>query len=57
MERGMKWWKEGKLLSKKNSFDDYIAVAKYLIKKIYLKVENNWNGWFSRWVISGCSYK
>ena len=35
MERGMKWWKEGKLLSKKNSFDDYIAVAKYLIKEKY----------------------
>ncbi len=35
MERGMKWWKEGKLLNKKNSFDDYIAVAKYLIKKKY----------------------
>ena len=33
MERGMKWWKEGKLLNKKNSFDDYIPVAKYLIKK------------------------
>ena len=31
MERGMKWWKEGKLLNKKNTFEDYIAVAKYLI--------------------------
>ena len=35
MERGMKWWKEGKLLNKKNTFEDYIAVAKYLIKKKY----------------------
>ena len=31
----MKWWKEGKLLNKKNTFEDYIAVAKYLIKKNY----------------------
>ncbi len=35
MERGMKWWKEGKLLNKKNTFKDYIAVAEYLIKKKY----------------------
>ncbi len=35
MERGMKWWKEGKLLNKKNTFDDYIAVGKYLIEKKY----------------------
>ncbi len=35
MERGMKWWKEGKLLNKKNTFEDYIAVGKYLIKKKY----------------------
>ncbi len=35
MERGMKWWKEGKLLNKKNSFKDYIAVAKFLIEKKY----------------------
>ena len=35
MERGMKWWKEGKLLNKKNTFQDYIAVAKFLIKKKY----------------------
>ena len=33
MERGMKWWKEGKLLKKKNTFKDYIDVAKYLIEK------------------------
>ena len=35
MEKGMKWWKEGKLLNKKNTFEDYIAVAKYLIEKNY----------------------
>ena len=35
MERGMKWWKEGKLLNKKNTFKDYIACAKFLIKKKY----------------------
>ena len=35
MERGMKWWKEGKLLNKKNTFEDYIASAKYLIEKNY----------------------
>ena len=35
MERGMKWWKEGKLLNKKNTFQDYIAVAKFLINKKY----------------------
>ncbi len=35
MERGMKWWKEGKLLNKKNTFEDYISVAKYLIEKKY----------------------
>ena len=35
LERGMRWWKEGKLLNKKNTFKDYIAVAKYLIEKKY----------------------
>jgi oligopeptidase B len=35
MERGMKWWKEGKLLKKKNTFEDYIASAKYLIENKY----------------------
>ncbi len=35
MERGMKWWKEGKLLNKKNTFKDYIAVANFLIEKKY----------------------
>ena len=35
MEKGMKWWKEGKLLNKKNTFEDYIAVAKFLIEKKY----------------------
>ncbi len=35
MERGMKWWKEGKLLNKKNTFEDYIAAGRYLIEKRY----------------------
>ena len=35
LERGMKWWKEGKLLNKKNTFEDYIASAKYLIQNKY----------------------
>ena len=35
MEKGMKWWKEGKLLNKKNTFEDYIHVAKFLIDKGY----------------------
>jgi oligopeptidase B len=35
MERGMKWWKEGKLLNKKNTFEDYICVAKFLIEEKY----------------------
>ena len=35
MERGMKWWKEGKLLNKKNTFKDYIAAAKFLIDQKY----------------------
>jgi len=35
MEKGMKWWKEGKMLKKKNTFHDYIAVANYLIKNKY----------------------
>ena len=35
MEKGMKWWKEGKLTNKKNTFEDYIHAAKYLINKKY----------------------
>ena len=35
MERGMKWWKEGKLLNKKNTFKDFISVAKNLIERNY----------------------
>ena len=35
MEKGMKWWKEGKLLNKKNTFEDYIYAAKYLIENKY----------------------
>ena len=35
MEKGMKWWKEGKLTNKKNTFEDYIYAAKYLIDNKY----------------------
>ncbi len=35
MEKGMKWWKEGKLLNKKNTFEDYLASAEYLISNNY----------------------
>jgi len=35
MERGMSWWKEGKMLNKKNTFKDYISSANFLIKKKY----------------------
>jgi oligopeptidase B len=35
MEKGMKWWKEGKLTNKKNTFEDYICAAKYLIDNKY----------------------
>ena len=35
MEKGMKWWKEGKLTNKKNTFKDYIFAAKYLIDHKY----------------------
>jgi len=35
MEKGMKWWKEGKLTNKKNTFEDYICAAKFLIEKNY----------------------
>ena len=34
-ELGEKWYTEGKLLNKKNTFNDYISCAKHLIKKKY----------------------
>ena len=34
-ELGEKWYIEGKLLNKKNTFKDYIACAHHLIKKKY----------------------
>ncbi len=40
MEKGMKWWKEGKLTNKKNTFEDYICAAKYLIEKNYTSKGN-----------------
>jgi oligopeptidase B len=39
MEKGMKWWKEGKLTNKKNTFEDYIHAAKYLIENKYTSKE------------------
>ena len=35
LEKGMKWWKEGKLTNKKNTFEDYIHAVKYLIDNKY----------------------
>jgi len=35
LERGMRWWKEGKMLNKKNTFSDFISSGKFLIKKKY----------------------
>ena len=40
MECGMGWWKNGKMLNKKNTFEDYISCAKFLIKKKYTKKKN-----------------
>ena len=31
----MAWWREGKMLNKKNTFSDFISCAKFLIKKKY----------------------
>ena len=35
LERGMAWWREGKMLNKKNTFSDFISCAEFLIKKKY----------------------
>jgi len=35
MDRGMKYWEEGKMLNKKNTFQDYISCAKFLIDQKY----------------------
>ena len=40
MEEGMKWWKEGKLTNKKNTFEDYIYAAKFLIENNYCSKGN-----------------
>jgi len=37
MECGMNWWKEGKMLNKKNTFEDYLSCARFLIKNKYTK--------------------
>ena len=40
MECGMKWWKEGKMLNKKNTFSDYLCCANYLIANKYTNQGN-----------------
>lgn len=35
MEKGMKHWKSGKMMNKKNTFEDFISCTKYLIEKKY----------------------
>jgi len=35
LERGMAWWREGKMLNKKNTFSDFIGCGKFLIEKKY----------------------
>jgi len=35
MERGMKFWEEGKMLNKKNTFKDYVSCTKFLIDQKY----------------------
>ena len=37
LEKGMAHWKLGKMLNKKNTFNDFISCAKYLIEKNYTK--------------------
>ena len=41
LERGFHWWKEGKLLNKKNTFSDFINCAKFLIEKKYTSKKKN----------------
>ncbi|PRQ31608.1 putative oligopeptidase B [Rosa chinensis] len=38
-EMGRKWYENGKLLKKKNTFTDFIAYAEYLIEKKYCSKE------------------
>ena len=35
LERGMAWWRDGKMMNKKNTFSDFIRCAKFLIQKKY----------------------
>lgn len=37
---GRQWYEEGKLLKKKNTFTDFIAVSEYLIEHLYTSPEN-----------------
>ena len=37
---GRQWYEDGKLLKKKNTFSDFIAVSEYLIEHLYTSPEN-----------------
>jgi oligopeptidase B len=39
-EMGRYWYDQGRLLNKKNSFNDLISVAEYLVKRRYTSTEN-----------------
>ena len=39
---GRKWYEDGKLLNKKNTFTDFIACSKYLIKEKYTSPEHHY---------------
>ena len=39
-ERGMSWWLDGKMMNKKNTFNDYIDSAEFLIKEKYTSEGN-----------------
>ena len=55
MEKGMKWWKEGKLTNK-NTFEDFIYAAKYLIDKNILEGKIIGMG-IHRWIINRSGYE
>ena len=39
LERGMSWWREGKMLNKKNTFSDFISCGKFLVEKKYTLID------------------
>ena len=57
MEKGMKWWKEGKLTNKKIRLKIIYTQQNILLKKLYFKGKDNWYGWFSWRAIDGSSSK